>query len=305
MSDIVIEGILGILLIVTLLKFWLYRRQIKSICTQMRFLNENDTNMMISTQLSDPEILKLEEEINEWNSEYMEIIRTCRRKEQTQRENFTNLSHDIRTPLTSLDGYFQMLKECDNETDKKRYEQMIEGRIAQLRDMLEEIFTYTKLQNEDYEMEQQQEDVGQIVYETIFSFYEVFQEQNITPQISFVEKPVYVNCNKVAMSRILHNIIKNAWIHGEKTILLQTIWENQEFSFICKNQMRKGQQVEIEQIFDRFYKADTARNNISTGLGLAIARELTWKMGGRIQAQIQGEWFEIKITFPGFESSCI
>lgn len=297
------EIILVIAIGIILFRFWMYRRQIKEICTQIKFLNENDTNMMISTEVSYPEILKLEEEINNWHHKYTEKLQIFRQKEQVQKENFTNLSHDIRTPLTSLDGYFQMLMECGDEEDKKRYAKVIEGRIVQLKDMLEELFTYTKLQNEEYEMDMQEEDIQQIVYETVFSFYEVFKEQGITPEISFVERPVYVKCNKAAMSRVLYNIIKNAWVHGEKKILLKTVWKDSVFIFICSNYMRNGQQVEPEKIFERFYKADKARNYTSTGLGLAIAKELTDKMGGQIQASIQGEWFEIQVKFTGYESS--
>lgn len=298
-------GILELMLLaaigIILFCFWFYRRQVKDICEQIRFLNENDTNMMISTKVDYQEIRELAEEINNWHNKYTEEVQTFWKKEQLQKENFTNLSHDIRTPLTSLDGYFQMLMECDNEMDRQRYNKIIQGRIVQLKDMLEELFTYTKLQNKEYEMDMQEENIQQIVYETIFSFYELFKEHGITPEISCTDKKIYVNCNKAAMSRILYNIIKNAWVHGEKKIMLKTMWHKSSFLFSCKNYMQKGQNVELEKIFDRFYKADKARNYGSTGLGLAIAKELTQKMGGEIQAEIQEEWFEIKLIFSGYE----
>ncbi len=298
----IMEIILTAVIVIILFWFWLYRRQVKDICEQIKFINENDTNMMISTKVDYKEILELAEEINSWHNKYMEELQTFWKKEQLQKENFTNLSHDIRTPLTSLDGYFQMLMECDNESDRQRYNKIIQGRIVQLKDMLEELFTYTKLQNKEYEMDMQEENIQQIVYETIFSFYELFKEHNITPEISCTDKKIFVNCNKAAMSRILYNIIKNAWVHGEKKIMLKTMWSKSSFLFICRNYMQKGQTVDTEKIFDRFYKADKARNHVSTGLGLAIAKELTKKMGGKIQGDIQGDWFEIKLIFPGYEA---
>ena len=92
-------------------------------------------------------------------------------------DTYTNLSHDIRTPLTSMDGYFQLLETCSSEADRKRYIEIIEERIESLKEMLEELFTYTKLKNETYELKKERQNLTQILKETVFSYYDEWAER--------------------------------------------------------------------------------------------------------------------------------
>lgn len=103
------------------------------------------------------------------------------------KETITNLSHDIRTPLTSLDGYFQLLSQSESEEEQQHYIAVIQSRIISLKDMLEELFTYTKLQNESYEIALEPVDFGKCVFDTVFSFYDEFQKKGIKPEIDFCE----------------------------------------------------------------------------------------------------------------------
>ena len=101
------------------------------------------------------------------------------------KETITNLSHDIRTPLTSLDGYFQLLQQSDSEEERRKYVGIIQSRISSLKEMLEELFTYTRLQDADYELEMERIDFGKCAYDTVFSFYDEFQNRGIEPQVDF------------------------------------------------------------------------------------------------------------------------
>lgn len=293
----IITVILCILLIIMTIQYLRYRRQIRNICRQMSFMEKQETNRMITTSCSGKEILELAEHINDLNDFRKNQVREYKLKDERLKEAITNLSHDIRTPLTSLNGYFQLMQDSDNEAEREHYGKIIEGRIDSLQNLLEELFTYTKLQNDSYELDLEKVNITRVVCENIFSFYEEFKLKNITPKAEVDDSDAWVMCNQTAVGRIIHNIVKNALSHGKDEIELQIKQENKKFIFICKNKVENPQEIDIDQVFTRFYRADSARRGVSTGLGLAIAKELTECMHGKIAAGLEGEIFSIRIEF--------
>lgn len=275
-----------------------YKRQIKDICRQLRFLQECDSNMLITTEMKKGHIGELAELLNTLLKERKKGRADYQKKEQMIADIYTNLSHDIRTPLTSLDGYFQLLEETQEENDRKRYIQIIQERIESLKEMLEELFTYTKLQNGTYELKLEPQNVGQILKETVFSYYDDWAEQEISPQFEITEEPVWIRGNKQALRRTIQNIIKNGLDHGNKEIRIQLSRNEKQMELVFQNKIEPGEQIDISRVFERFYKADKARSKSSTGLGLSIAKGFVEKMHGEIAAEIKEDWFCIKISFP-------
>ena len=275
-----------------------YKRQVKDICRQLRFLQECDSNMLITTEMKKGHIGELAELLNTLLKERKKERADYQKKEQMIADIYTNLSHDIRTPLTSLDGYFQLLEETQEENDRKRYIQIIQERIESLKEMLEELFTYTKLQNGTYELKLEPQNVGQILKETVFSYYDDWAEQEISPQFEITEEPVWIRGNKQALRRTIQNIIKNGLDHGNKEIRIQLSRNEKQMELVFQNKIEPGEQIDISRVFERFYKADKARSKSSTGLGLSIAKGFVEKMHGEIAAEIKEDWFCIKISFP-------
>lgn len=286
-----------ILIIVLFIGFFAYRRQIKKICRQLAFISEKDTNLKLSEDCFFTELNELNEKINELIEEKKQIIKDTRHKEELFKDTITNISHDIRTPLTSLDGYFQLLTQSSSEEEREKYTAVIKERISSLNDMLEELFTYTKLQNGNYELSMEKVNLKKIVFDTVFSFYEDFKEKNLEPEIDFSEEQYYILGNKEAIKRILQNIIKNAMEHGESNIALSFSKKGQKIIFKCSNDVKNVDEIDMKQVFLRFYKADSARTHTSSGLGLSIAKGLTEKMGGTIEAGLKEQIFSIKVSF--------
>ena len=164
--------------------------------------------------------------------------------------------------------------------------------------MLEELFTYTKLQNETYELEIEPLDFGKSVFDTVFSFYDEFQRKGIEPQIDFCDGHLPILGNPEAIRRALQNIIKNALEHGQKQISFSLSVRDNQAVFCCRNDVKNPDEVDMSQVFSRFYKADSARSSASTGLGLSIAKGLIDRMGGMITANLNGSTFCIEICFP-------
>lgn len=293
----IITIILVFLLLITVIQYIRYRRQIKNICRQMLFIENEETNKIISTVCQKKEILELAERINYLNSLRKKQVQESKKKEQSLKHAITSLSHDIRTPLTALSGYFQLMQESENEKEHTRYVEIINGKIKSLKNMLEELFTYAKLQNDNYQFDMQRENITKIVCESIFSFYEEFKEKKIEPKVKIDETEAYVICSSEAVGRIIRNIIKNALSHGWDKVEFIVRQESKNFLFVCRNRVERPEEIEIEQVFTRFYKADSARRNSSTGLGLAIAKELVERMNGDIKAALVEDVFLVEVKF--------
>ena len=218
-------------------------------------------------------------------------------KEQMISDTYTNLSHDIRTPLTSLDGYFQLLEQCDDREEQKHYMAIIQERIHSLKEMLEELFLFTKLKNDSFHLELKPCCVNQVLKQTIFSYYDEWTGKGIQPEIRITDQLLYIEGNEAALHRMFQNVIKNALDHGAKGIGLSL--EEKEGKSLIRiwNEVRDPEKIDPEKVFERFYKADEARSKTSSGLGLSIAKEFTDQMHGQIQARLEGRIFYIEICF--------
>lgn len=284
--------------VIFIILFILYRRQVRKTCCQLAFLKSHQTNLRLTSGLPFRELDELVDGMNEIIDLSREIQQNSRQSESHLKETVTNLSHDIRTPLTSLDGYFQLLLKSESEEERQRYIAIIQTRIGSLKDMLEELFTYTRLQDDGYELELKPLDFGACVYSTVFSFYEDFQKKGIEPHTDFCDGHLLISGNEEAIRRAVQNLIKNALEHGGTQISFVLFRKDGFAGFQCSNRVTNGEKIDIGQVFQRFYKADSARTHTSAGLGLAIARGLVEKMGGTIAAELKDDIFIVTLQFP-------
>lgn len=290
-------GILAAVIILQFIIMWKYQRQVKDICRQLSFLKEHESNMMIGSDFDSGGIRMLVDNLNELLDMQRKNRRDYQKKEALIADTYTNLSHDIRTPLTSLDGYFQLIEECNNVDDQKRYLEIIHERIYSLNEMLEELFTFTRLKNESYKFELEPCCINKILKETVFSYYDDWIENDIQPEIKITEELLFVNANKQALRRVIQNVIKNGLDHGEKKIKIELFNEFDQAVLRISNRVINPQEIDAEHVFDRFYKADTARSRTSSGLGLSIAKEMIMRMKGEIGARIDGDEFVVWMRF--------
>lgn len=294
----IIIGILAGIIILQSIIMWKYQRQVKDICRQLAFLMKHDSNMLIHREFGLGGIGMLSDRLNDLLELRRKEKQYYQEKETLIADTYTNLSHDIRTPLTSLDGYFQLMEACENVEEQRRYLNIIHERIHSLNEMLEELFMFTKLKNESYRLELTSCCINWILKETVFSYYDDWVRREIQPDIQITEEQLYIDGNKQGLSRIIQNVIKNGLDHGEKKIRIVLKREQNQAVLRISNQVTASEQIDIEHVFDRFYKADAARSKTSTGLGLSIAREFVRRMNGEIGAKIEENEFIVEMSFP-------
>ena len=294
----IIIGILAGIIILQSIIIWKYQRQVKDICRQLAFLMKHDSNMLIHREFDLGGIGMLSDRLNDLLELRRKEKQYYQEKETLIADTYTNLSHDIRTPLTSLDGYFQLMEACENVEEQRRYLNIIHEIIHSLNEMLEELFMFTKLKNESYRLELTSCCINRILKETVFSYYDDWVRREIQPDIQITEEQLYIDGNKQGLSRIIQNVIKNGLDHGEKKIRIVLKREQNQAVLRISNQVTASEQIDIEHVFDRFYKADAARSKTSTGLGLSIAREFVRRMNGEIGAKIEENEFIVEMSFP-------
>lgn len=296
--------VLSILCLIFIILFIAQGRQIRKICRQLAFLKNENTNMKLTFDSPFREINELTEELNGIIEKSRENELRSNRRDDELRKTITDLSHDIRTPLTSLDGYFQLLLQAESDEEKLRYAEIIQTRISSLKDILDELFTYTKLQNAEYELALESVDLSRVVCDSALLFYRELTERGIEPNIDIPDETITVNGNEEALKRVFRNIIKNALEHGKTEesgtaeIIIRLKEANGTAVFSCSNSVDSAQEIDVSRVFERFYKSDSARTHISTGLGLSIAKELAQRMGGTAKAELSGDMFTVAVELP-------
>ena len=274
-----------------------YRRQIKNVKSQISFLNQHETNMLITSDQKSGCVAELTDELNTLIEQTAALRKEIAENESHLKDTIINLSHDIRTPLTSMDGYFQLLLKSDDPEERQQYAAVISDRLSSLKEMLDELFTYAKLTNKAYEVELSPCAVNEILLSVLFSFYKDIKQRGIEPLVNVPEQDIFVQGNEPALRRIFQNILKNCIEHGNNQLSIRLINSADMVQIYFENDYQTQEPIDANKVFDRFYKADGARSKTSTGLGLSIAKELVERLNGSITSNVKNDIFTITIIF--------
>ena len=273
-------------------KVWLLRRGARALRLGLAQKLREDTNTLLSLPCRDRELRRLAASLNE----ELRLLRKERlRYQQGDRElkeAVVNVSHDLRTPLTALSGYVELLKGEALSPAGQRYLSQIEDRAQAMQAMTEELFRYS-LAAEETALTLEPVDLRAAVEEALLSFYGAFQQKGVVPQLSLPQGPVTRQLDKAALSRVLGNILTNAlkYSPGELAVALSPAG-----GLTFSNPAPGLDPVSAGRLFHRFYTVESSAQ--STGLGLSIARELTQRLGGTISARWESGRLQVELTFP-------
>ena len=289
----VLIGILILIIFLLILKVYLLRKSIREIEKEFSYRIKTDTNTLIDVSSHDRQIKKLAEGINTQLRELRKERHHFQQGDFELKEAVTNISHDLRTPLTAICGYLDLLESEEKSEAVKRYLDIIKNRTAILKQLTEELFRYSVFVSVSNNTSYESVVLNSVLEESILGFYADLKSHMITPEISIPDKKIKRNLNKNALSRIFGNIISNAIKYSDGDLKI-TLHKSGEIVF--SNSASKLDEIQVGKLFDRFYTVDTAKK--STGLGLSIAKALTEQMNGSITACFNNGTISIRLIFP-------
>lgn len=268
---------LVVIIFALLLKIFYMRKAIREIKRGFSEKLYTDTNTPIMLSSHDKLVSSL---ANDINVELKELQKQKHRYIQGDKElknAITNISHDLRTPLTTICGYLSLLDKEEKSEHIARQLSIIKNRTFALKQLVEELFRYTTIISDTENSVYTETVINNVLEDCISSYYAIFKEKGITPNINLCEQKIVRSVDKTALLRIFNNVIDNAIKYSEGDLTI-SLFENGKIVF--SNHTSDLNEIQIGKLFDRFYTVNTARK--STGLGLSIAKALIEKMDGNI-----------------------
>lgn len=289
-------AVLFIILFILIIKIALLRKAACELRTELAVILESDTNNLLTISTRDSHMRRLAEELNKELRKLREERCRFQKGDIELKEAVTNISHDLRTPLTAICGYLDLLEREEKSEAAVRYLNTIKERTQALKQLTEELFRYTVITSVSMDTACEKVVLNQVLEDSILAYYAALKGCRIIPQINIPDKKIERNLNKNALTRIFGNIISNAlkYSAGDLKIDLKESGE-----IIFSNSAPALDEIQVGRLFDRFYTVENAKN--STGLGLSIAKYLTEQMQGTITAQFKDKNLSIQIKFPAEE----
>lgn len=286
-------GILAVVIMALMRKIYMLKKAAEEIENAFADRLKTDTNTLIDISSGDRSMRRL---ANAVNRELRKLRAERLRFQQGDTElkhAVTNISHDLRTPLTAICGYLDLLEEEEKPETVERYLAVIRNRSEMLIRLTEELFRYSMIHSKENEMVREPVVINHVLEQSAAAFYTALHERKIIPHIQMPEEKVIRMLDRSALSRVCSNLIHNAikYSDGDLDITLHRTGE-----LIFTNTAAALDEVHAGKLFDRFYTVETARR--STGLGLAIARNLVEQMNGTINAKYEDGRLSICIFFP-------
>lgn len=277
--------------LIAMIQNWLLKRDLRDLTEQIKEKLSADTNISLYVSGRNQKLRTIASELN--------VQLDLLRKQQLQYEHgntelknaVTNISHDLRTPLTAICGYLDLMEKQDLPEDTERYVAQIRNRSEAMKELTEELFRYSIISSMPA-LSYESLSLNRLLEETLLSFEGELKLKGITPDITIPSDAVQRTLDSSAVTRIFSNILNNAikYSDGDLFVRLQ-----QDGTVTFSNTAKELSTVEVSKLFDRFYTVDSARK--STGLGLSIAKLLTERMDGTITASYEDSMLTITISF--------
>ncbi|MCX4323962.1 MAG: HAMP domain-containing sensor histidine kinase [Lachnospiraceae bacterium] len=284
--------VMAVIAVVLLVKICIMQKAAREVADAFTDRLITDTNTLITISCNDRHMRYLANTINRELRELRTQRRRFQQGDMELKKAVTNISHDLRTPLTAICGYQELLEQEEKSEAVNRYIGIIKERVDILTRLSEELFRYSVIISTKDNIIREQVIINTVLEESIAAFYTVLTERHMIPMIQISESKVVRMLDHAALSRVFSNLLSNAikYSDGDLQIVLS---DNGELIF---SNMASGlDMIQAERLFDRFYTVETARK--STGLGLSISKTLVEQMGGSISADYENGRLSIHVFF--------
>lgn len=279
--------IIGLMLVILILISYIssVKMELRNISKQMEVNKDDYIN--IRTATNDKDLEEVVTKINYLYDYNQKVKSDTKSKEEELRQSIANMSHDLRTPLTSIMGYMQLMRSNETtEEEKEEYFEVVEKRTKSLQNLISSFYNLSRLQNNEYKFNYKKLSLSTILCDNIALYYNDFVNNNIEPVIEVDENVNNIISDEGAVNRIFSNLIGNMIKHGQGE--MKIILKN-EGKYILSEFINFAPNLDdnvASKLFDRFYTADKSRSDRNTGLGLSITKAFVEELGNEIDAKL-------------------
>ncbi|WP_242874764.1 sensor histidine kinase [Clostridium pasteurianum] len=261
-------------------------------------MNIKDTNELLTVVVKQRDIANLVNQLNNLIGDIRRSRIKIKRLNRNFRQSITNISHDLRTPLTTASGYVQMLQASAVDKEQQEYLAIVLERQNMVKILLEQLFEYVRIESGEIVYKHIPIDAKKIFMDILVMYYDDFYKKGQEPTVHLPEKPCMIQGDEQGVKRIFSNVLFNAIVHGKGEYCFEVQEVGRSYAFTFSNFSEPMTKDDLDYIFKRSYTKDKSRNKKTTGLGLTIAREITKRLNGTIEAFYNNGKFSIYILFP-------
>lgn len=283
--------VLSILVITLVLRVVTTNIEIRNIIRDLEDITEKDTNLLLTTSSGDKSIKSLVDSLNKELKKLLSIKREYSKGVFDVKKSAENIAHDIRTPLTVIKGYVDLLEEEDLSEEGKKCLEIIKGRTRYMKEMTDELFLSLSMKSRGV-LSLSDIDAKSVLEEALVSFYNEFKKKGMTPSIITPNDKVILKADSKALYRVYSNIISNALKYGEGEFNVQM---DEKGNITFSNYAPNMDSVEANKLLDRYYTISDAK--ASSGIGLSISNEILQEMGGELKVRLDNKRLYISIVY--------
>lgn len=298
MIDIrIIIGLSALLLILLTVKYIRMKKQIRYLTGQINDLADGVSEKMLDMSLVDRDLEKLSGAINKHYAKQRYTVDRAVQHEQRLKESIANISHDLRTPLTVLMGHLQLVLKSDLTQEQNRRVQTALRKAERMKELMETFYDLSLIDSEQAAPVKERINFSNLILDFLTENAPLLESRNIIPDIRLPGCSVFLDTDRIMMERILQNLLSNAVRYCAGDIMISLSDEgNGKVAFCMENTVPAGTKIDTARIFDRFYTGDPSRHGESTGLGLAVVKVLTEKLGGEIAAGVREDVLWVRLV---------
>ena len=291
-------GVLSVALIVLLYRYIRLKSEIRKISGQLEELVSDNSEKMLDISFVDKELERLAGLFNQYNDKQRQIVAGAIKDEDFLKDSVANISHDLRTPLTVILGHLQLIAKTDLTPDQRERLDIVNNKAVRMKELVDTFYEYSLVTTSNEVMKHDKLNILNMLIDLISDCAPLMDKKGITPKIDLPEHSVYIYSDRNAIDRILQNLITNSirYSAGDINVKLESV--NDGIVLSVANPIPEDSELDPDRMFDRFYTGDSSRNSGGTGLGLAVVKELTSKLGGNINAVRSGGMLTIKLELP-------
>ena len=285
--------VLSILVITLLIRVVTTNIELKNITRELKEITEKDTNLLLSTSSGDKSIKILVDSLNKELKKLLSLKREYSKGIFDVKKSAENIAHDIRTPLTVIKGYVDLLEKEELSEEGRKYLEIIKGRVDYMKEMTDELFLSLSMKSRGV-LNLSNIDAKSILEEALVSYYNEFKKKGMSPSLMTPNEKVIIKADSKALYRAYSNIISNALKYGEGEFKVEM---DEKGNTIFSNLAPNIDSVEANKLLNRYYTISDAK--ASSGIGLSISKEILQEMGGELKVKLENQRLYISIIYKG------